>query len=97
MEKLYNNKGQVAVAISYGYGAGWSTWNDVDPMDKRYNEFFIKGDYASAMKLAKKENNYAGGLNGVEIIWLDKGTKFEIDEYDGSESLTLVSNLTNIA
>ena len=38
MEKLYNENGDIAVIISYGYGAGFSTWTDINPMDKRYAE-----------------------------------------------------------
>ena len=28
MEKIIRD-GKVAVAVSYGFGAGWSTWNDI--------------------------------------------------------------------
>lgn len=28
MEKYYNQNGELAVLISPGFGAGWSTWND---------------------------------------------------------------------
>ena len=42
MEKIVRD-GMVAVAVSYGYGAGWSTWNDIDPMDARFNQLFLDG------------------------------------------------------
>ena len=30
---------------------------------------------------------YAGGARDLEIVWLPVGTKFKINEYDGSESV----------
>lgn len=90
MEKLYNEQGQVAVAVSYGFGAGWSTWGDVSPLDKRYNELILKGDINKAVELAKEEGHYTGGLEDCKLEWLDVGTKFRIDEYDGYESLVVL-------
>ena len=87
MEKLYNKEGKVAVAVSYGYGAGWSTWCDVNPMDKRYNELILAENWEAAEVLAEKEGYYTGGLRGCEIEWVDVGSAFEISEYDGSEGL----------
>lgn len=89
IEKLYNDKGQIAVAVSYGYGAGWSTWNDVDPRDKRYNELILAKKFNEAEELANKEKQYAGGLRQCAIEWVDEGEKFRIDEYDGCESLEI--------
>jgi hypothetical protein len=93
MEKLYNEKGQVAVAVSYGFGAGWSTWNDVNPMDKRYNELILNEEWEKAEELAEKEGHYAGGLCKCEIEWVNEGVQFDITEYDGSESLMPYSDL----
>ena len=95
MEKLYNNKGQVAVAISYGYGAGWSSWNGVNPMDKQYNELFLKGDIEAVKKLAEKNDEYTKGAEEVELVWLDPNTKFIINEYDGSESLQILEKINH--
>ena len=88
MEKLYNDKGQVAVAISSGFGAGWSTWNNkVNPMDKRFNELILNGDIDKLKEICKKEDIYAGGLDEVSIVWVEPDTAFVINEYDGSESI----------
>jgi len=95
MKKLYNDKGQVAVAVSKGYGAGWSSWSDVNPMDKQYNELFLKGDIEAAKKLSKKNGEYAEGAEEVELIWLDPDTKFIINEYDGSESLQILEKINH--
>lgn len=87
MEKLYNDKRQVAVLVSHGYGAGWSTWEDVNPMDKRYAELILNGKLDEAEELAEAERYYPDGLSGCKVHWLDEGTKFFINEYDGAEEL----------
>lgn len=87
MEKIVRN-GKVAVAVSYGFGAGWSTWNEVDPMDARFNQLFLddKVDEAKAL-VDELEMGYTGGADDVEIVWVPVGMQFRITEYDGSESL----------
>jgi hypothetical protein len=89
MEKLYNEKGQVAVAISYGYGAGWSTWEDISPLDKEFNELILNKDWKKAKELAESRNLYDGGLEDCRIEWIDVSTQFKISQYNGSESLEL--------
>ena len=87
MEKIVRD-GKVAVAVSYGFGAGWSTWNDVDPMDARFNQLFLDGKVEEVQRICDEEKlGYAGGARDVEIEWVPVGTKFIIGEYDGSESL----------
>lgn len=89
MEKIVRD-GMVAVAVSYGFGAGWSTWNDVDPMDARFNQLFLDGKHDEAAALCDQlELGYSGGAEDVEIVWLPVGTEFIITEYDGSEGLEL--------
>jgi hypothetical protein len=87
MEKIVRD-GKVAVAVSYGFGAGWSTWNDVDPMDARFNQLFLDGKVDEVQRICDEEElGYAGGARDVEIVWVPVGSVFVIDEYDGSESL----------
>ena len=87
MEKIIKD-GMVAVAVSYGYGAGWSTWNDVNPMDARFNQLFLDGKVDEVVRICDEEElGYAGGAEDVEIEWVPVGTEFIIHEYDGSESL----------
>jgi hypothetical protein len=33
------------------------------------------------------ENMYLGGMDNLEVQWVDEGKKFRIGEYDGSEGL----------
>ena len=92
MEKIVRD-GMVAVAVSYGYGAGWSTWTDVNPMDARFNQLFLEGKHAEAAALCDEEDlGYAGGAEDVSIEWIPVGTKFIIDEYDGAESLMTIDD-----
>lgn len=87
MEKIVRD-GKVAVAVSGGFGAGWSTWNDVNPMDARFNQLFLDGAADEAADLCDDlDLGYAGGARDVEIVWVSVGTEFRITEYDGSESI----------
>lgn len=92
MEKLYNDNGEVAVIVSGGYGAGFSTWSKVDPMDKRYAELILNEKIDEAIELAKSEDVYEGGIVDCHIEWVSQGEKFRINEYDGAESLVYLDN-----
>ena len=35
---------------------------------------------------------YCGGAADLEIVWLPAGAEFQIDEYDGSESIVYKEN-----
>ena len=97
VERVKRN-GSVTVLYSPGFGAGWSTWADDDekeamlfhprliawveggkrePIDDVLREVLPGGDIP-----------YSGGAGDLEIEWLPEGEAFEIDEYDGSESVT---------
>jgi len=92
MEKLIVD-GKVAVAVSYGYGAGWSTWNDVSPLDGRFNQLFLDGKIEEIVRICDEEElGYAGGAEDVSIEWIPVGTKFIIGEYDGAESLDTIDD-----
>lgn len=90
----YLKDGKIAVLISPGYEAGWSTWNS------QYAEEFLfdveiaamldRGEsYEVILKKAEEKwpDSYCCGLDQLKIVWVDPGTTFQIDEYDGSESL----------
>lgn len=104
MEKVIRN-GKVAVLVSPGFGAGWYSWNTkhqellfnpklVEIVEqKRTNE--IDEDWVK--ENLGIEHVYCGGANDLEIRWLPIGTAFEIDEYDGSESLRTKDDLIIVA
>lgn len=85
--------GKVAVIVSPGFGAGWSTWADDLP-----NSVFAP-DVVAWIEAGKPdvelddtfgEYGYTGGLGDAEIEWVPKGSRFIIDEYDGSETLHIL-------
>jgi len=88
--------GNVAVLVSPGYGAGWSTWNSEHRetlcMDADIVQAVMDKDFAGAVSIAQKKcgDFYAGGIDGLMVEWVPKGSTFEIDEYDGSEHLRII-------
>jgi hypothetical protein len=102
-KKRYNEEGQVAVLISPGFGAGWSTWGgdaaEAMVFDSRLVDYVLLngaeglGEYA----LSLSYDSYMGGAGDVEVIWVDAGTRFVIEEYDGSESIRTFEDLSYIA
>ena len=93
MQKLIKD-GKVAVLISPGFGAGWSTWaiGDRDELlfDAEIAQALLDGvDYGDIELLAKSKypDQYLGGLDDLEVQWVDQGTEFTVEEYDGSESI----------
>lgn len=87
MEKVIRD-GKVAVAVAKGYGCGWSTSNDVSPMDARYNLLFLERRFEEIQRLCEEEGlNPADGIYQVKIKWVPVGSRFIIQEYDGSEEI----------
>jgi len=90
MKKVIKNN-KVAVAISGGFGSGWSTWEDISPFEPKIIKMIEKGKQSEITedwcKKELKKDYYCGGVNNLRIEWLPIGTKFSINEYDGSESI----------
>ena len=104
MEKVIRD-GKVAVLVSPGFGAGWYSWNTrhqqllfhpklVEMVEENraneINKYWVKENLGI-------ENVYCGGASNLKIYWLPIGTAFEIDEYDGSESLRTSTDLALVA
>jgi len=97
-EKLIRD-GQVAVLISPGYGAGWSTWNyepgvtNILMFDRRIVEAVEANKTDEEIVtlvtsiFAPEDPPYTGGVSNLHIVWVPQGTEFVINEYDGSESI----------
>ena len=103
MEKVIRN-GQVAVLYSPGFGAGWYSWNSNKELlfHPKLVEMVENNRQSEITTQWIQENLginnvYCGGADDLQIKWLDEGTIFEIDEYDGSESIITLGNLTLIA
>lgn len=90
--------GKVAVLYSPKYGAGWSTWNSEEAeallFDADIATAILEDNKELALSIAntKYPNAYKGGLVDLTVAWVDKGTVFEIDEYDGYESVRIISD-----
>jgi len=94
MEKVVLD-GKVAVLVSPGFGAGWSTWNYqypemlFDPKIVAMLETEQSDEAIVAYCETKYPEGYFGGVDDLEIVWLPVGTYFRVHEYDGSESLEI--------
>jgi len=101
MKKVIRD-GQVAVLVSIGYGAGWSTWNTDHKellFHPRLVEMVENEKQSEINELWVNENIgisdvYCGGASDLRIVWLDEGVSFTIEEYDGSESMRTNDDLT---
>ena len=100
--------GLVAVIYSPGYGAGWSTWAeeaerdlllfepdvvhlvlDRDAGDITLDEFLVQVDNIWQLK---QYESYCSP-DKLCVMWLPEGTQFKIEEYDGSESVILATEI----
>jgi hypothetical protein len=93
MNKLVDN-GKVAVLYSPGFGAGWSTWNQEVPeilFDPAIVKFIENDQWAelNTYVTLKYPGLYTGGMKDLAVAWLPVGTEFQINEYDGAESIEI--------
>jgi hypothetical protein len=102
MKKVIRD-GKVAVLYSPGYGAGWYTWNKDYPecvFDSELVVLVEQHEFSKVIELAEQkygEGFYSGGAEDLQIEWLQEGTPFTIEEYDGSESIRTDDDLKLIA
>lgn len=94
---------KVAVLYSPGYGAGWYTWNTEYPqivfdptlvkMVEENRQMEITDEFV--LNLLKTQYNvdttyfYAGGAKDLTVCYLPLNKRFIIEEYDGSEGITM--------
>jgi hypothetical protein len=98
VEKYYNEKNELGVLISSGYGAGWSTWNEEEiAYDKRIIEMWLKGATSSEMcnyiESLGYRKPYMGGYYNLSLKFVPHGTLFCIQEYDGAESIETIETM----
>jgi hypothetical protein len=86
--------GKIAILVSRGFGAGWSTWcsdeaSTAAVFDPDMAQAVLDGNHRKAESIAldKYPGEYTGGVADLVVEWVEKGSRFEINEYDGSESL----------
>ena len=103
MEKVKRD-GKVAVLYSPGFGAGWFSWN-TDHQELLFHPKLVELVELNQRHLITDElvrellgaEIYTGGSDTLRIVWLDEGTAFNIDEYDGSESVVTMEHISLIA
>ena len=93
--------GKVAVLYSPGFGAGWSTWA-YNPEHKEQMVFcpalvfaLEKGEDLEVVAEALFPGEYHRGLADLKVCWIPMGEKFRISEYDGSESIELLDQISH--
>jgi len=96
--KIKNGKTYVAVIISPEFGAGFVTWNDeVSPFEPKVVKMILNGKIDEITKEWCKKNLgldvYVPMSQDFEVVWVEKGQRFSINEYDGSESLYIEDEL----
>ena len=110
MEKVIRD-GHVAVIISSGWGAGWSTWHYGSNKEilifhpklvelvenNQHNQDTVSAVLNELLDKEEAEGIYLGGVEDLTIQWLPEGTKFKIEEYDGSEYIITDKMLNLIA
>lgn len=102
MTDRYIRDGWVAVLISPGFGAGWSTWCEFDDrkavtFDPWIVDILLSDQYNRKEKIdriyahcaVKYPDMYMGGVSDLTVEWIPQGTLFRIAEYDGSETIEL--------
>lgn len=93
--------GKVGILYSPSFGAGWYTWNymvleclfspKIIELVENKQHKLITDEYCC--NLFRVQYFCALGANDLSIIWLPVGTKFKIDEFDGSETITTSESL----
>lgn len=81
----------IGIIYSPGYGAGWSTWGKAEMALDQELANAISNDepYSKCVEIAIKNwpGEYYGGLEDCQVEWVEEGTQFIIEEYDGNESI----------
>lgn len=109
MKKLIiDNK--VAVLYSPKFGAGWYSWNkdypeclflpEIIKLVEENKQDEIDEDLMRILLNQEKNKDfsfYCGGSKDLKIEWLEQGTHFDIDEYDGFESIQTFDDIKLIA
>ena len=96
MEKVVKD-GKVGVLVSPGFGAGFATWGA--PIEAIFNPTLIglveNEKWQEAIDFVEEtwDSIYTGGVEDLVVAWIPEGTKFQITEYDGSESIELLEDV----
>lgn len=96
--------GNVAVLYSPNYGAGWYSWHhnkellfspEIVSIIETFDDCDVRYDKIIEYMDENYPDVYAGGAGDLTITWLSEGDVFEIQEYDGYESIRTLANIDN--
>jgi len=95
LTKEFDEGTYVAVLISPGFGAGWSTWavhcdSDAKLFDPVIAQMILDGadqDDIESVARVRYPDEYLGCIDNLEVRWIKQGAEFKLDEYDGFESI----------
>lgn len=93
-------EGKIGIVYSPGFGAGWSTSGEDESqhgmaLDQELACAIERGvPYSVLERIAQKNwpDEYLGGLKNCKVEWVEPGTPFIIEEYDGYESVRFSSD-----
>lgn len=104
---IRTDTGEVAVLVSPGFGAGFYTWNTYGQLTPfcppavlavllGKHELITEDSLAEYYGVKDDEycHFYCGGAGDLIVLWLTPGTAFSYSEYNGSESLRTLDDLT---
>jgi len=103
MKKYYNDKGEIGLVISSGFGAGWSSWYYGDAQDFLLMDHMIvtmcmhntpAQEVLEYLVDNEMGDTYMGGWDDCYVVFLPPNTPFYLQEYDGSESIITKFNNT---
>jgi hypothetical protein len=78
---------KVAVAVSYGYGAGWNY--GMDPTNAIVIRAKLEQRSLTPEELSELGDPYTGGYENIEVEWVDAGRWVAVEEFDGAESMRI--------
>ena len=106
-QRVLDDEGNVAVLVSHGYGAGYSTNNLFNSDECIFDPFVV--EIVSKPGWYKKPDNLkvlshhlkdkygqsfdTGGIEDLVVEWIPEGTKFRISEYDGAEYIEVLHEI----
>jgi len=96
MKKLIRD-GKVGVLVSEGWGSGFFTWGA--PLEAIFHPTLIElvesGEIDEVVEFVQKTwpTVYITGVSDLVVHWVDEGTEFIIQNYDGNESLLIKDKL----
>lgn len=106
-QRVFDDEGNVAVLVSPGYGAGYSTNQLFNSDECVFDPFVVelvskpgwykKPDNLKVLSLYL-ENEYGEyfiteGIEDLVVKWVPEGTKFRIAEYDGAEYIEVLHEI----